>query len=61
MANGADKDLEHYLLTSGIVSRKQLDLARKVQQIKQGPLLILLWQLSFISLFQLGTLMDWSA
>jgi Protein of unknown function (DUF2949) len=51
---------EKYLLDTQIVSDRQLALAKKFQKIKQGPLPILLWQLSFITLYQLGTLMDWT-
>jgi hypothetical protein len=51
---------EEYLLDTQIVSDRQLALAKKFQHIKQGPLPILLWQLSFITLYQLGTLMDWT-
>jgi Protein of unknown function (DUF2949) len=51
---------EKYLLDTQIVSDRQLALAKKFQQIKQGPLPILLWQLSFITLYQLGALMDWT-
>ena len=52
--------LENHLLDSGIVNRRELDLAKKIQQAKQGPLPILLWQLSFITLYQLSALLDWS-
>lgn len=52
--------LERYLLDSEIVSLKQLNLAKKFQKMRQGPLLILLWQMSFISLKQFGALIDWS-
>ncbi len=54
------KELERYLLNNGIVNRRELELAKKVQRAQQGPLPILLWQLSFITLVQLGALLDWS-
>lgn len=53
-------NFEAYLLDTQIVSERQLALAKKFQRIKQGPLPILLWQLSFITLYQLGSLMDWT-
>ncbi|MBC7880524.1 MAG: DUF2949 domain-containing protein [Anaerolineae bacterium] len=53
-------NFEKYLLDTEIVSVRQLALAKKFQRIKQGPLPILLWQLSFITLTQLGNLMDWN-
>ncbi|AGY56615.1 DUF2949 domain-containing protein [Gloeobacter kilaueensis] len=55
------RTLETYLLSSGIVNRRELELAKKVQRSRQGPLLILLWQLSFISLGELGALLDWNS
>lgn len=59
-SDSVQNKLERYLLDSEIVSLKQLDVAKKFQRLKQGPLLILLWQMSFISLKQFGALMDWS-
>jgi len=56
----AQRSLEHYLLARGIVSRRQLEVAKKIQRSNHGPLPILLWQMSFISINQLGTLLDWS-
>lgn len=52
-------NFEKYLLDTETVSVRQLALAKKLQRTKQGPLPILLWQLSFITLIQLGNLMDW--
>lgn len=59
-SDSVQNKLERYLLDSEIVSLKQLDVAKKFQRLKQGPLLVLLWQMSFISLKQFGALMDWS-
>ncbi len=49
--------LEQYLLDSGIVSQAQLDVAKKLQKRQKGPLLMILLELSFIDLDQLGGLM----
>lgn len=50
--------LEQYLLDSGIVNQPQLNLARKLQRRQQGPLLMILLELSFIDLDQLSGLMN---
>jgi hypothetical protein len=50
--------LEQYLLDSGIVNQPQLNLARKLQRRQQGPLLMILLELSFIDLEQLSGLMN---
>lgn len=59
--SATQRQLESYLLNNDIVSSRQLELAKKFQKAKQGPLLILLWQLSFITLTQLSALLDWSS
>lgn len=58
---GKDRVLEQYLLDSGIVDGAQLSLAKKFQQRQQGPLLMILLQLEFISAEQLSWLWDWEA
>ncbi len=50
--------LEQYLLDSGIISSAQLTVAKKLQHSQKGPLLMILLELSFIDLHQLGGLMS---
>jgi hypothetical protein len=50
--------LEQYLLETGIVDSRQLALAKKLQQRQQGPLLMILLELSFIDLQQLHGLLN---
>ncbi|GAB4212753.1 MAG: hypothetical protein OHK0012_07590 [Synechococcales cyanobacterium] len=50
--------LEEYLLDAGILNGKQLAVAQRLQQRQQGPLLMILLQLSFISVEQLDNLMN---
>jgi hypothetical protein len=50
--------LEEYLLQAGIIDRSQLSLAKKLQRRQQGPLLMILLELSFIDLEQLRRLLD---
>lgn len=50
--------LEEYLLQTGIIDRSQLRLAKKLQHRQQGPLLMILLELSFIDLEQLSRLLD---
>ncbi len=50
--------LEEYLLKAGIIDRSQLSLAKKLQHRQQGPLLMILLELSFIDLEQLRRLLD---
>lgn len=50
--------LEKYLLETGIIDRSQLNLAKKLQHRQQGPLLMILLELSFIDLEQLSRLLD---
>jgi hypothetical protein len=50
--------LEEYLLETGIIDRSQLSLAKKLQHRQQGPLLMILLELSFIDLEQLSRLLD---
>jgi aromatic ring-cleaving dioxygenase len=52
-------DLERYLLESAIVNQEQLSLAKKLQVKQEGPLLMILLQLSFIDLQQFSNLVDW--
>ncbi len=54
-------DLEHYLLESALVDNEQLALAKKLQARQEGPLLMVLFQLSFIDLQQFSGLIDWTA
>ncbi|MDX2271439.1 MAG: DUF2949 domain-containing protein [Cyanobacteriota bacterium] len=50
--------LEQYLLEAGIVDMPQLNLAKKLQRRQQGPLLMILLELSFIDLQQLSGLLN---
>jgi hypothetical protein len=52
-------DLERYLLESAVVNCDQLSLAKKLQAKQEGPLLMILLQLSFIDLQQFSNLVDW--
>jgi Protein of unknown function (DUF2949) len=53
-------ELERHLLESALVDFEQLTLAKKVQSRQEGPLLMILLQLSFIDLHQFSSLLDWS-
>jgi len=55
------EELERYLLESATVDQEQLDLAKKVQLKQEGPLLMILLQLSFIDLNQFSGLIDWNS
>jgi len=52
--------LEDYLLSTSVVDREQLAVAKKLQQRQEGPLLMVLLQLSFIDLNQFSGLLDWT-
>lgn len=52
--------LEGYLLESALVDLEQLTLAKKIQARQEGPLLMILLQLSFIDLQQFNRLLDWT-
>ncbi|WP_019499823.1 DUF2949 domain-containing protein [Pseudanabaena sp. PCC 6802] len=52
--------LEGYLLESALVDLEQLTLAKKIQARQEGPLLMVLLQLSFIDLQQFNRLLDWN-
>ena len=54
------EDLERYLLDSSLVDREQLAVAKRWQERQEGPLLMVLLQLSFIDLQQFSGLLDWS-
>jgi len=53
-------DLERHLLDSALVDHEQLALAKKLQARQEGPLLMVLFQLSFIDLHQFSGLLDWT-
>lgn len=53
-------DLERYLLESATIDSDQLTVAKKIQVRQQGPLLVVLLQLSFIDLQQFSQLLDWT-
>ena len=55
------EDLERHLLELSVVDREQLAVAKRWQQRQEGPLLMILLQLSFIDLHQFSGLLDWSA
>ncbi|AFY71084.1 hypothetical protein Pse7367_2831 [Thalassoporum mexicanum PCC 7367] len=52
-------ELERYLLESATIDQDQLSLAKKLQAKQEGPLLMILLQLSFIDLQQFSNLLDW--
>ena len=53
--------LEQHLLTSGYVDDRELSLAKKLQAREQGPLLMILLRLNFISTSQLDQLWDFES
>lgn len=53
-------ELETYLLESAVLKPDQLSVAKKIQARQEGPLLMILLQLSFIDLQQFITLLDWN-
>jgi hypothetical protein len=55
------EQLESYLLEHSVLDREQLAIAKKMQARQDGPLLMILLQLSFIDLKQLGGLLDYAA
>jgi Protein of unknown function (DUF2949) len=55
------EELERYLLESATVDQEQLNLAKKLQLKQEGPLLMILLQLSFIDLNQFSGLIDWNS
>ncbi|MBD2152086.1 DUF2949 domain-containing protein [Pseudanabaena sp. FACHB-1277] len=55
------EDLERHLLDASVVDREQLAVAKRWQERQEGPLLMILLQLSFIDLHQFSGLLDWSA
>jgi hypothetical protein len=55
------EDLERHLLDASVVDREQLAVAKRWQERQEGPLLMVLLQLSFIDLQQFSGLLDWSA
>ncbi|MEI6064663.1 MAG: DUF2949 domain-containing protein [Pseudanabaena sp. ELA748] len=54
------EDLERHLLELSVVDREQLAVAKRWQERQDGPLLMVLLQLSFIDLHQFSGLLDWS-
>jgi hypothetical protein len=53
------QELELYLLESAVIDEEQLNLAKKMQVRQDGPLLMILLQLSFIDVNQFSGLIDW--
>jgi aromatic ring-cleaving dioxygenase len=51
--------LEEYLLASRIIDREQLDVAKRMQLRQEAPLLMVLYQLSFINIKQFSQILDW--
>lgn len=56
----SQQELERYLLDSDLLDQEQLTLAKKIQVRQEGPLLMILFQLSFIDLQQFSGLLDWT-
>ncbi len=52
-------ELEDYLLSEAVVNQEQLSVAKRMQARQEGPLLMILLQLSFIDLKQFSRLLDW--
>ncbi|MEN9204662.1 MAG: DUF2949 domain-containing protein [Thermostichales cyanobacterium SZTDM-1c_bins_54] len=50
--------LEEYLLAAGILNGQQLAVAQRLQQRQHGPLLMILLQLSFITVEQFDSLIN---
>ena len=55
----SQSELENYLLASAVVNQEQLSVAKRMQARQEGPLLMILLQLSFIDLKQFSGLLDW--
>jgi|GEM_PF-6993065 hypothetical protein len=51
--------LEEYLLNARIIDREQLDVAKRMQLRQEAPLLMVLYQLSFIDIQQFRQILDW--
>ncbi len=51
--------LEEYLLNSRIIDREQLEVAKRMQLRQEAPLLMVLYQLSFINIQQFSQILDW--
>jgi hypothetical protein len=54
------QELELYLIESALIDQEQLNLAKKMQARQEGPLLMVLLQLSFIDVNQFSGLIDWT-
>jgi hypothetical protein len=54
-----ESELEAYLIRSAVLNQEQLSVAKKVKARQEGPLLMILLQLSFIDLKQFSGLLDW--
>jgi hypothetical protein len=54
------QELELYLIESALIDHEQLNLAKKLQVRQDGPLLMILLQLSFIDVNQFSGLIDWT-
>jgi len=54
------QELELYLIESALIDQEQLNLAKKLQVRQDGPLLMILLQLSFIDVNQFSGLIDWT-
>ncbi len=51
--------LEEYLLNAHIIDREQLEVAKRMQLRQEAPLLMVLYQLSFIDIQQFRQILDW--
>ncbi|CAN1209652.1 DUF2949 domain-containing protein [Tumidithrix helvetica PCC 7403] len=52
--------LERHLLESAVLDHEQLSVAKRLQARQEGPLLMILLQLSFIDIKQFSRLLDWT-
>jgi hypothetical protein len=59
--DNSEAELESYLLESALLNQEQLSVAKKMQARHEGPLLMILLQLSFIDLKQFSGLLDWTS
>lgn len=53
-------ELELYLIESALIDQEQLNIAKNLQARQEGPLLMILLQLSFIDVNQFSVLIDWT-
>jgi hypothetical protein len=60
VAESHQEKLERHLLESATLDNEQLSVAKRLQARQEGPLLMILLQLSFIDIKQFSRLLDWT-